>query len=299
MIVPLREPDKLEVRVRFGEEVSPRQIEERLRDAVTVPTRYPPHVGLEEVDEKGIVLRINATPLRPQDGPARRSGPRRAASRRIACQGGRDARRADRRRLARRLGGARVRRRGRRLRHRRDRIRLAADGSGSGLAGWSLRGVGSTELDGLTTTRSDRPPPTAAPAHPNGITAIDHVVAITPDLERTVSALEAAGLDLRRIREEPTPAGAPRQAFFRLGGVILEVVQEPTEARAARHAFFWGLALVAPDLDAVVAGLGEGASDVRDAVQPGRRIATLRRAAGLAIPVALMTPPVAEPAGLE
>lgn len=176
------------------------------------------------------------------------------------------------------------------------RIRLDADASGSGLARWSLRGVESTELDGLTTTRSDRPPPTAA-EHPNGITAIDHVVAITPDLGRTVSALEAAGLDLRRIREEPTPAGAPRQAFFRLGGVILEVVQEPTEGDGA--AFFWGLALIAPDLDAVVAGLGERASDVRDAVQPGRRIATLRRAAGLAIPVALMTPPVAEPAGLE
>ena len=38
--------------------------------------------------------------------------------------------------------------------------------------------------------------------------------------------------------------------------------------------------------------LGERAGEVRDAVQPGRRIATLRRSAGLAIPVALMTPSV-------
>jgi hypothetical protein len=174
------------------------------------------------------------------------------------------------------------------------RIRLAGGESGRGLSGWSLRGVGSTELDGLATRRSERPPPGEAPAHPNGIAALDHVVAITPALERTVAALRAAGLDLRRIREEPTPVGAPRQAFFRLGATILEVVQEPAEAteRAGgdRPAFFWGLAFLAPDLEASVAALGERVGEVRPAVQPGRRIATLRRSAGLALPVALMTP---------
>ncbi|MET0306560.1 MAG: glyoxalase [Solirubrobacterales bacterium] len=178
------------------------------------------------------------------------------------------------------------------------RIRLVGPDAGKGLVGWSLRGAESTDLDGLTTTRSDRPPPSERPEHLNGITAIDHVVAITPALERTVAALQAAGLDLRRIREEPTPAGAPRQAFFRLGPTILEVVQEPPEAierggGADRPAFFWGLAFVAPDLDATVAGLGDRVSEIRSAIQPGRRIATLRRAAGLAVPVALMTPPPA------
>ncbi len=176
------------------------------------------------------------------------------------------------------------------------RIHLAGPDAGRGLTGWSLRDAGSTELDGLATTRSDREPPPEAPAHPNGIAALDHVVAITPALERTVAALQGAGLDLRRIREEPTPAGAPRQAFFRLGAAILEVVQEPPEAierggGADRPAVFWGLAFVAPDIDATVAGLGDSVSEVRDAVQPGRRIATLRRSAGLALPVALITPP--------
>src|SRR6185312_374388 len=99
-----------------------------------------------------------------------------------------------------------------------------------------------------------RPAVGDAPPHPNGITGLDHVVAITPALERTVAALQAAGLDLRRIREEPTPAGAPRQAFFRLGPVILEVVQEPDEVverdGGDRAAFFWGLAFVAPDIEA-------------------------------------------------
>jgi catechol 2,3-dioxygenase-like lactoylglutathione lyase family enzyme len=175
------------------------------------------------------------------------------------------------------------------------RIRLAGSDASRGITGWRLREAESTELDGLVTARSDRPPPDERPAHLNGIAALDHVVAITPALDRTVAVLEKAGLDLRRIREEPTPAGAPRQAFFRLGATILEVVQEPPEAierggGADRLAFFWGLAFVAPDLDATVAGLGDRVSEIRAAVQPGRRIATLRRAAGLSVPVALITP---------
>lgn len=177
------------------------------------------------------------------------------------------------------------------------RIRLAGTDAGRGVTAWSLRDLENTELDGLPTARSERPLPEEPVAHPNGVTAIDHVVVITPALDRTIAVLEAAGLDLRRIREEPTPAGAPRQAFFRLGATILEVVQEPTEVteRAGgsdRPAFFWGLALLAPDLDATAASFGDQVSEARDAVQPGRRIATLRRSAGLSVPVALITPPV-------
>ena len=175
------------------------------------------------------------------------------------------------------------------------RVRFAPAEGKRGLVGWTLRGAGSLELDGLPTLASDAPSPEEAPEHPNGVTAIDHVVAISSDLDRTVAALQAAGLDLRRIREEPTPAGAPRQAFFRLGATILEVVQEPPEATERhggdRPAFFWGLAFVAPDLDRTVAFLGEDrVSEIRPAVQPGRLIATLRRGAGLSVPVALMSP---------
>jgi len=177
------------------------------------------------------------------------------------------------------------------------RIRLVGEGAGRGLTGWSLRGVEGPDIDGLATARSDREPPGEPGAHPNGVAGLDHVVAITPALERTVAALQAAGLDLRRIREEPTPAGAPRQAFFRLGAAILEVVQEPPEAIERggvvdRPAFFWGLAFTAPDLEATVAGLGDRVSEIRPAIQPGRSIATLRRSAGLGLPVALMTPPI-------
>ncbi len=175
------------------------------------------------------------------------------------------------------------------------RLRLAGAGAGRGILGWSLRAIWSTELDGLPTTRSDSAVPAPAAPHPNGIGAIDHVVAMTPALDRTVQALSNAGLDLRRIREEPTPAGAPRQAFFRLGAEVLEVVQEPEHVVAARDdgatrpARLWGLALLATDLDRTVATLGEHAVQARDAVQPGRRIATVKRSAELAVPVALMS----------
>jgi catechol 2,3-dioxygenase-like lactoylglutathione lyase family enzyme len=175
------------------------------------------------------------------------------------------------------------------------RIRLAAEEGERGPLRWALRGARSTELDGLPTVVSEQPPSTEASEHPNGITGLDHVVAISSDLDRTIAALQGVGLDLRRVREEPTPAGAPRQAFFRLGATILEVVQEPPEATERRGGdrptFFWGLALTTPDLDRTVAFLGDRVSEARPAVQPGRRIATLRRSAGFSVPVALLTPP--------
>jgi small conductance mechanosensitive channel len=68
VVVPLREPDKVDVRARFPRDASPQQVEQRLLRAITVPTRYRPSVSLEEVDKDGVVLRINATPLRPEDG---------------------------------------------------------------------------------------------------------------------------------------------------------------------------------------------------------------------------------------
>jgi hypothetical protein len=173
---------------------------------------------------------------------------------------------------------------------------LAGADAGRGIVSWTLSGASSTELDGLSTALSAMSSREPRAAHPNGISAIDHVVAMTPALDRSVAALQHAGLDLRRIRDEPTPAGAPRQAFFRLGAEILELVQEPEHVIAARDGGadrpvrLWGLALLAPELDRTVAALGEHVGEPRDAVQHGRRIATVKRSAGLAVPVALISP---------
>jgi hypothetical protein len=172
-----------------------------------------------------------------------------------------------------------------------------SDPTERGIVGWSLRDIAQTELDGLTTTVSERLPPDAAPVvHPNGVVAIDHIVVASPSLDRSVRALQGAGLDLRRIREQPTPAGAPRQAFFRLGAEVLELIQEPDDviARAGgpdHPARFWGLAVRVADIDRTVQVLGEHAGSIRPAVQDGRRIATVRRSAGLAVALALMSAP--------
>jgi small-conductance mechanosensitive channel len=68
VVVPLREPDKVDVKARFPVDASPQRVEQRLLRAITVPTRYRPNVSLEEIDSDGVVLRINATPLRSEDG---------------------------------------------------------------------------------------------------------------------------------------------------------------------------------------------------------------------------------------
>jgi small conductance mechanosensitive channel len=68
VVVPLREPDKVDVRARFPTDASPQKVEQQLLEAISVPTRYRPNVSLEEVDRDGVTLRISATPLRPEDG---------------------------------------------------------------------------------------------------------------------------------------------------------------------------------------------------------------------------------------
>jgi hypothetical protein len=175
-------------------------------------------------------------------------------------------------------------------------VRLRIDGPGPrrGIVAWSLRDAASLELDGLPTARSERPP-VAGSEHPNGVVAIDHLVVFSPDLDRSKRALCDAGLDFRRLREEPTPTGAPRQAFFRMGSVILEVVQAPAGSRIAADsngpARLWGISFGVRDLVATAAELGELLGTPRDAVQAGRQIATLRREAGLGPAVAFMSPP--------
>lgn len=67
-VVPLREPEKVDVKVRFPRHASPREIEQQLLRTITVPTRYRPSVSLEEVDADSVVFKIEATPLRTEDG---------------------------------------------------------------------------------------------------------------------------------------------------------------------------------------------------------------------------------------
>jgi hypothetical protein len=159
------------------------------------------------------------------------------------------------------------------------RIRLSGKGERRGIVDWRL-GTGE--------------PPEQAGPHPNGTIAIDHVVMLSPDIDRTVGELQEQGIELRREREGPTPGGSMRQAFFRAGEPILEVVQAPDGTSVAGDpsgpARLWGLAFVVEDMDRPAEVLGDLLGTPRDAVQPGRTIATVRNEAGLGPAVAFMTP---------
>jgi small conductance mechanosensitive channel len=67
-IVPLREPERVDLRARFSSDTTPEEVQELLAKSITVPTRYSPHVELEELDRDELVVRIIVTPTRPADG---------------------------------------------------------------------------------------------------------------------------------------------------------------------------------------------------------------------------------------
>ena len=174
-------------------------------------------------------------------------------------------------------------------------IRVAADPAAWARAGFSVLdesvSVGEVAIefvggDGgiVDWTLSDERQDLPAPAHANGVAEIDHVVMLTPSLERTVDDLEGKGIELRRIREGETGMGTYRQAFFRVGRPILEVVEADAPVR------LWGITFTTTDIDTAAELLGDKLGRVKDAVQPGRRIATVRKEAGLGLPVALISP---------
>jgi small conductance mechanosensitive channel len=68
-IVPLREPDGVDLRARLPADVTPLEVQEVLESAIQTPVRSQPRITLEELDGDEVVVRISATPERPSDGP--------------------------------------------------------------------------------------------------------------------------------------------------------------------------------------------------------------------------------------
>lgn len=166
-----------------------------------------------------------------------------------------------------------------------------------GVTGVGITGI-DTDLDGLP--RCDPDPASTGPAHaegvradaehPNGVRRLDHIVLATPDCDRTTAAFVAAGLEVRRVRRIRGRDSTRRQTFFWLGDVIAELVGDDT-AHGAGPTRVWGLALAVDDIERTAAVLGDALGPVRPAVQPGRRIATLRTAAlGISTAIAVMSP---------
>ena len=173
-------------------------------------------------------------------------------------------------------------------------IRLVGRDGGTGIVGWSLGGLppdwALDDLDGVPTKRSTAV--AAAPGtHPNGVTSIDHVVLLSPDLSRTVEALAAIGVDPRRERDGELGGQPIRQIFFRLGEVIVEVVGSPGTANEGPSTL-WGITYVVDDIDTTAAFFGDKTTPVKDAVQPGRRITTLHhQKLGMSVRMAMISAP--------
>lgn len=172
-------------------------------------------------------------------------------------------------------------------------VRLTGPGRGTGIVGWSLRGLPSEAvLDGIPTCRSDAP--ISMPAgHPNGVLAIDHIVLLSPDVNRTVQSLVSVGLTPGRRERIGELGGRPiRQVFFRFGEVIIEVVGSP-DTRSEGPSTLWGITYVVADIDATAAFFGDHTTPVKSAVQPGCRITTLRhRELGMSVRTAMISAPI-------
>jgi hypothetical protein len=168
------------------------------------------------------------------------------------------------------------------------RLRLTGAGGARGVLGWALAGV-TTEgpIDGLPTSAPhDHGSTGPSASHPNGVVQLDHLVVVTPDLDRTTRALADRGIAARRTREA---GGGRRQRFFRLGEVILELVG-PAAPAGGGPPSFWGLAFTVANIDATAEHLAGRIGGPRPAVQPGRRIATLRAGHAVSVPVAFLSP---------
>jgi small conductance mechanosensitive channel len=68
-IVPLREPEGVDLRARLRPGVTPTDVQRLLQESVETPMRETPKIALEELDGDEVVVRISAAPERPADGP--------------------------------------------------------------------------------------------------------------------------------------------------------------------------------------------------------------------------------------
>jgi small conductance mechanosensitive channel len=67
-VLPIREPEPVDVRVRLSTGIRPSQVQAILDDRVRTPTRRAVVVRLDEIDADDVVVRVQATPDRADDG---------------------------------------------------------------------------------------------------------------------------------------------------------------------------------------------------------------------------------------
>lgn len=113
----------------------------------------------------------------------------------------------------------------------------------------------------------------------NAISAVDHVVVMTPDAE-ALKTLFGDIFGIRLALDHSKPEWGVRQLFFRLGGVTLEIVQPLDATKAPRKDFLWGLAWRVGSVGAVrerILHEGHDVSEVRLGRKKGTEVATIRK----------------------
>jgi small conductance mechanosensitive channel len=68
-VIPLREPDSVDMRARLRPGMTPSDIQRLLEHEIDVPLLDRPEIILEELDGQEVVVRIRATPIASNDGP--------------------------------------------------------------------------------------------------------------------------------------------------------------------------------------------------------------------------------------
>lgn len=132
----------------------------------------------------------------------------------------------------------------------------------------------------LLMAKPDQPFPLAAPAAEAPITELDHVVVMTPNVDRALAIYGAKlGLDLRLDRENPK--WNARQLFFRCGDSVIEMgarIGIPATDEPDRSG---GLAWRVAEPHAAqarIAAAGFDVSEVRVGRKPGTHVFTVRNA---------------------
>ena len=112
----------------------------------------------------------------------------------------------------------------------------------------------------------------------NSVDYLEHIVVMTPDLDKAIAANEAIGVPCKRIREV---GNGVRQAFFKLEQTVLEVV-----APARGKTGCWGIALMCGDIAKAVATARDGglqATEPKLAIQGGQIARIVEPLDGVAI----------------
>ena len=158
-----------------------------------------------------------------------------------------------------------------------------------GIHSWVLRNSMPSQFGSIPTTLTENPVPNPSAAHPNGSIGFHHVVLMVPAFDIGKTALSNAGVQV----EQGRPFGSTEKAMLRsapkMGDIELELIGPESEDRS-RHWQLWGLVVAVSDIDATSELLGDLLGQVKPAVQPHRRIATLKKEAELGVAVAFLGP---------